>query len=308
MPLTARAQAAGKVPRVGVLTVLPLSSMAFTREFPGALRDLGYVEGRNIVLDWRSADGSRGRLADLAAELVRLKADVLVTVNNEDTFAAKRATTTIPIIMVAGHDPVGAGLIASLARPGGNISGRAWFGPETSGKMLQILKETVSTTTRVLFIGGPGAEASSVVRGMRASALPLGLTLHVIEFPSTDDVAPLLDEVDRWKPDALFLGSSMRVGHRDAILNFAVQRRLPTMTNTRGLVSAGALMAYIPNSLDATRSVAYCVDRILKGASPADLPVTLPQRLDLIINLKTAKAIGLTIPPSILLRADDLIE
>ena len=306
VPLAAEAQPAVRLPRVGVLTALPLSSMAFTRQFPEALRDLGWVEGRNIVLEWRSGDGSPDRLADLATELTRLKADVIVAVIDSDIRAAKRATTTIPIVMVAAQDPVGAGFVASLARPGGNVTGKAWFDPETGGKFLQILKETVPTTTRVLYMSG--GDVSRFALAMQASALPLGLMLQVMEWRPTDDVAHVLDEVGRQKPEALILSSALPISHRDAILNFAVKHRLPTMTNTRGVATAGALMAYTPNSLDATRRVAYYVDRILKGARPADLPVELPQTYELIINLQTARAIGLTIPQSILLRADDLIK
>jgi putative ABC transport system substrate-binding protein len=229
MPLGAEAQPAGKVPRVGVLTVVPLSSLMFPRQFPEALRDLGYVEKQNIILEWRSADGRPDRLADLAAELVRVKADVIVAVTNPDILAAKRATTTIPIIMAAASDPVGAGFVASLARPGGNITGRAWVSSETVAKQLEILKETVPTLTRVVYLRGDGL-LPIPSRGLQAGAQALGLTLREVEVRPTDDVARALEEVRRWRPDALYVSSTIPGGHRDAILKFAVQHRLPAMS------------------------------------------------------------------------------
>jgi putative tryptophan/tyrosine transport system substrate-binding protein len=309
-PLAAEVQPARKVPLVGVLTVLPLSSMAFSRQFPEALRDLGYVEEQNVTLEWRSADGRPDRVAALAAELVRLKPDVIIAVTNVDILAAKRATTTIPIIMVAALDPVGTGLVASLARPGGNVTGRMWVSSETVGKQLEIFKQTVPAITRVVYLGSAGVPGTeTTVRGARAGAQALGLTLRMLELRQTDDMARVLEEVRRWQPDALFVTpAGIPAGHRDAILRFAVQHRLPVMAPVRGVVEAGGLMVYAPSALEAARRTAYYVDRILKGTSPADLPVELPQKFDLVINLKTARAIGLTIPQSILLRADELIE
>jgi putative ABC transport system substrate-binding protein len=309
-PLAAEAQPGGKMPRVGVLTVVSLSSTLFARQFPEALRDLGYVEKQNIILEWHAADGRLDRLADLAAELVRVKADVIVAITNPDILAAKRATTTIPIIMVTAIDPVGAGLVASLARPGGNITGRMFFSPETLGKQLEVLKETVPTTTRVVYLRGADVPGyATTFQGVRAGAQALGLTLREVEVRPTGDVARLLDEVRRWQPDALYVGTAgISAGHRDAILKFAVQHRLPAIYASRSAVDAGGLMAYAPSALETTRRVAYYVDRILKGARPADLPVEQPMKFDLVINLKTAKQIGLTIPQSVLLQADALIE
>lgn len=306
VPLAVEAQPAGKVARVGVLTVLPMSSMMFPRQFPEALRELGYVEKQNIILEWRSADGRPDRLADLAAELVRVKVDVMVAITNADILAAKRATTTIPIIMAAAADPVAAGFVASLARPGANITGRAYSSSETVAKQLEVFKETVPTITRVVHLRGE-VLLPTTREGLLAGAQALGLTLREVQLPA-DNVARVLEEVRHWRPDGLYVSPTIPAGHRDAILKFAVQHRLPTMSAIHGLVEAGGLMAYAPNALEGARRTAYYVGRILKGARPADLPVEQPQRYDLVINLKTAKQIGLTIPQSILLRADALIE
>jgi putative ABC transport system substrate-binding protein len=309
-PLVAEAQPGAKVSRVGVLSVAPLSSLMFPREFPEALRDLGYVDKQNIIVEWRSADGSSDRLAGLAAELVRLEVDVIVAVTNPEILAAKQATTTIPIVMVAANDPVAIGLVATLARPGGNITGRMWIAPETSGKVLEVLKEAVPTIRRVVHLGSAGVPGlATIVQGTQAAAQALGLTLRVVQLRQTDDVARVLHEVRRWQPDALYVspvGISDR--HRDAILKFAVQRRLPAVSGIQGFVHGGGLMAYSPSTIEAARRTASYVERILKGARPADLPVEQPQTFDLAINLRTAKQIGLTIPQSILLRADTLIE
>jgi putative ABC transport system substrate-binding protein len=305
-PLAAEAQPAGRVPRIGVLTVMPLMSITFPRQFPEALRELGYIEKQNIILEWRSADGKSDRLADLAAELVRVKVDVIVAIINSDILAAKQATTTIPVIMGASADPVGAGFVASLARPEGNITGRAVSSSETVAKQLEVFKETVPTLTRVAFLRGQ-MQQPSTREGFAAGAKALGLALFDVPLPR-DDVARALEGVRRWRPDGLYLGATFSASHWDAILKFAVQHRLPTMSSSRGLVEAGSLMVYLPSHVEAARRVAYYVDRILKGARPADLPVEQPQRYDLVINLKTAKQIGLTIPQSILMRADALIE
>jgi putative tryptophan/tyrosine transport system substrate-binding protein len=309
-PLVAEAQPAAKVPRVGVLSVAPLSSIMFPRQFPEALRDLGYVDKENIIVEWRSADGSSDRLAGLAAELVRLEVEVIVAVTNPEILAAKQATTTIPIVMVAANDPVATGLVATLARPGGNITGRMWITPETTGKVLEALKETVPTISRVVHLGSAGVPGlATIVQGAQTAAQALGLTLRVVEVRQTDDVARVLEEVRRWQPDALYVGPvGIPARHRDAILKFAVQRRLPVVSAVQGIVHRGGLMAYSPSTLEAARRTANYVERILKGARPADLPVEQPQKFDLVINLRTAKQIGLTIPQSMLLRADALIE
>jgi putative ABC transport system substrate-binding protein len=305
-PLAAETQPAGKVARVGVLSVAPLSSRMFPRQFPGALRDLGYIEMQTIILEWRSADGKPDRLADLAAELVRVKVDAIVAIANPDILAAKRATTTIPIIMAGAADPVGGGFVASPARPGGNITGRAYSSAETVAKQLQIFKETVPSVTRVVYLHGE-VLLPTAREGLRAGAQALGLTLHEVQLPA-DNVARALAEVRRWRPDGFYVSAFIPAAHRDAILTFAMQHRLPAISPIRGMVEAGGLMGYVPSALEGARRAAYYVDRILKGARPADLPVEQPQEYELIINLKTAKAIGLTIPQSILMRADELIE
>jgi putative ABC transport system substrate-binding protein len=305
-PLAAEAQQTEKIQRVGVLSVHPLSSLLFPRQFPEALRDLGYVEKQNIVLEWRSADGRPDRLADLAAELVHAKVDVMVAITNPEILAAKGTTTTIPIIMAAAGDPVGAGFVASLARPGGNITGRSYSSSETVAKQLEVFKQAVSTITRVVYFAGE-APLLTTKEGLPVGAQALGLTLCEVQLP-TGDVARTLERVRRCRPDGLYVGPTLPAGHLHAILKFAAQHRLPVMAANHGVVEAGALMAYAPSPLEAARRTAYYVDRILKGAKPADLPVEQPQKYDLVINLKTAKAIGLTLPQSILLRADALIE
>jgi putative ABC transport system substrate-binding protein len=293
-PLGAQAQPARRVPRVGILTLTPLGSMMFPRQFPDALRDLGYVEQQDIILDWHSADGRPERLAGLAAELVRGKVDVIVAISNADILAAKRATATIPIVMAAASDPVGDGFVASLARPGGNITGRTFASPELVGKQIEILKEAVPTIARLVYFRGDDVSGafSTTHRGVQAAAQALGLTLHAVEVRQVDDVARVLDEVRRWRPDAFYVVPNVPGGHRDAILRFAVQHRLPAMSQVRGMTEAGALMVYAPSAVEAARRVAYYVDRILRGARPADLPVEQPQKFDLVINLRTAKRSG----------------
>jgi ABC-type uncharacterized transport system substrate-binding protein len=194
-PLAAEAQPPGRVPRIGVLTVLPLLSITFPRQFPEALRDLGYIEKQNIILEWRSADGKADRLADLAAELVRVKVDVIVAITNPDILAAKQATTTIPIIMAAGADPVGTGFVASLARPGGNITGRVYSSSETVAKQLEVFKETVPTLTRVAYLRGETMQPPSTQEGLPAGAKALGLALHDVPLPR-DDVARALEKAE----------------------------------------------------------------------------------------------------------------
>jgi putative ABC transport system substrate-binding protein len=267
-PLMAEAQPAGTVARVGIL--------------------------------------ERSRLADLAAELVRVKVDVPVAVSNPDVLAAKRATTTIPIIMVAAADPVRAGFVASFARPGGNITGRSYSSSETVAKQLEIFKETAPAVTSVVYLRGEFV-LPTTREGPPAGAQALGLTLREVQL-STDDVVIGLEEVRRWRPDGLYLSPTVPAGHLKAILKFAVRHRLPTMSAIRSLVDAGALIAYAPSALEAARGTAFYVDRILKGARPADLPIEQPRKYDLVINLKTANDIGLTIPQAILLRADTLVE
>jgi putative ABC transport system substrate-binding protein len=307
-PLAAEAQPV--VHRVGILAAPPLSSMTFPQQFPAALRDLGYVEKHNIVLEWRSADGRPDHLSNLAAELVRIKVDVIVAMTNADIVAATRATTKIPIVMVAAQDPVGAGIVVSLARPGGNVTGRTFLGPETAGKLLEVLKETVPGISRVMHLGSAAIPSVAAnLKSAESAARALGLTMQAVELRPSDDVARVLGEIRRWQPHALYV---MPVGiparHRDAILKFAVDHRMPAVYGARGMVELGGLMVYLPSALESARRVAWYVDRILKGTLPADLPVEQPQKYDLVINLKTAKAMGLTIPQSILLRADELIE
>jgi ABC-type uncharacterized transport system substrate-binding protein len=309
-PLAVEAQQAGKAHRIGVLTIHSFSSITFTQQFPEALRDLGYVEGQNIILEWRSADGRSDRLTDLAADLVRIKADVIVALTNPDIVAAKRATTTIPIVMGAASDPVSAGFVESLASPRGNITGGTWFNPEGAGKILEILRETIPRATRVALLTGAGFPgAAAYIQSNQTAAQALGVTLRVVEMQQTDEIARVLEQVHHWQPDALYVvPTGVVAGHRDVVLKFAEQKRLPAIYTVRGWVNAGGLMVYTASPIESAQRVARYVDRILKGAKPADLPVEQPTKFELVVNLRTAKALGLTIPPSVLARADEIIE
>ena len=306
-----QAQQPTKVPRIGFLTgVSPPTNSARHEAFRQGLRELGYAEGKNIVIDWRSAEGKFDRLPALAAELVRLKVDIIVTGGGATTRAAKEMTTTIPIVMAQDGDPVGNGFVASLARPGGNITGLATFAPELSGKRLELLKEIVPRLSRVAVLGNstqPGNPQES--REVELAAKAFGVKLQYLDVLSPKDIETAFQAASKGHADAvLVLASQLVTSHPKQFVELAAKSRLPTTYWSAEFVEAGGLMAYSVNITDLFRRAATYVDKILKGAKPADLPVEQPTRFEFIINLKAAKQIGLTIPPNVLARADKVIR
>jgi len=312
-PLVTDAQPAGKVSRIGWL------SAGFPRPdrdppvdaFRQGLRELGYVEGQNLVIEYRGAEGRDERLPDLAAELVRLHVDVLVAVGPIATRAAQHATRTLPIVMTGTADPVGAGFVASLARPGGNITGVSLLMAELPGKRLELLKETVPQSTRVAVLANPDNPVYKLyLNNLTVAARALGLHLHVVEVHSADELDPAFAAVTRAGADALMVLSdpALMDNLRGRVADLAATHRLPAMYNWKMYVEAGGLMSYGPSLPERHRRAATYVDKILKGANPADLPVEQPTKFELVINLKTAKALGLTVPPTILFQADEVIQ
>ncbi len=312
-PLVTDAQPAGKVSRIGWL------SAGFPRPdrdppvdaFRQGLRELGYVEGQNLVIEYRGAEGRDERLPDLAAELVRLHVDVLVAVGPIATRAAQHATRTLPIVMTGTADPVGAGFVASLARPGGNITGVSLLMAELPGKRLELLKETVPQSTRVAVLANPDNPVYEALRNnLTVAARALGLHLHVVEVHSADELDPAFAAVTREGADALMVLSdpALMDNLRGRVADLAATHRLPAMYNWKMYVEAGGLMSYGPSLPGIYRYAATYVDKILKGAKPADLPVEQPTKFELVINLKTAQALGVTIPPTLLFLADEVIR
>jgi putative ABC transport system substrate-binding protein len=312
-PLAVEAQPAEKVWRIGVLAtvrILPLEEA-----FLQSLRERGYVEGRNLVVERRFSEGRDERFADFAAEFVRLKVDLIVAASNEAAQAAKKATTTIPIVMTAVVSPERLGLVASLARPAGNVTGLSLdTGPEIAGKMLQLLKETVPKISRVATLATSPSrvwfdESGAPVREIAAASQALRLTLVPIVVRGPGDFAGAFAAAAHGRAEALFVDTgTLAFVHRRLILEFAAKQRLPAMCAVREFADDGGLMAYGVDLKDLLRRAATYVDKILKGAKPGDLPVEQPTKFELVINLKAAKALGLTIPPSVLGRADQLIE
>jgi len=311
VPLSIQAQQASKVWRIGVLTLAPLeAAMPLHRNFDEGLRDLGYVEGRNIILERRSAGGRPDKLPELAAELVRLRVDVIVAAINPQLAAAKRATTTIPIVMVHADDPVEAGYVASLAHPGGNITGLTFeASTESEGKRLEILKEIVPRLSRVAILRQADTGSAETVAGIEIAARRLGVTLDVVYIRVLEDFENAFKMVMSGHPGALNVyGGPLTWMRRQQIADFAIKNRLPTIHSLKEYAEAGFLVSYGPNLPAAYRRAASYVDKILRGAKPGDLPVEQPTKFELVINLKTAKALGLTIPPALLARADQVIE
>ncbi len=308
-PLAAGAQPARKVARVGFLTniAIPVDLLAAFRE---GLRELGYREGQNLVVEYRSAEGRYERLLDLAAELVRLDVDVIVAGGTPAPIAARRATSTIPIVITNHGDPVGSGLVASLARPGGNVTGLSIVTPELFGKHLQLLKEAVPRISRVAVLSNPSNPIHGrMSREAEAAARSVDVQLRILEARAPSDLARAFSAMTRQKAGALIiLGDAMFFEQRRRIAESALGSRLPAMAAQREFAEAGSLMAYGANLRENVRRAATYVDKILKGAKPADLPVEQPTKFELVVNLRTAKALGLTIPPSVLLRADEVIN
>jgi len=308
-PLAAEAQPPGKIPRIGVL-VVPTRSFFSTRieAFRQGLREFGYVEGKNVLFDYRYAEGKLDLLPALASELVQLKVDVIVTASPAGVQAAKNATSTIPIVFAAIGDPVGGGFVASLARPGGNVTGLSILAPELSGKRLELLKEAFPKVTRVVILWNPTTGGDSF-REMQAVAKALGVQHQSMEVRGANDFENGFQRAKKEGAQALVTTPNPVInGNLQQILEFAAKNRLPAMYASSEFVEAGGLMSYAPNYTDQFRRAAVFVDKILKGAKPADLPVEQPTKFELIINMKTAKALGLTIPQSVLGRADHVIE
>ncbi len=308
---SAQAQQPTKVPRIGYLVVSSLPANAARIEaFRQGLRELNYVEEKNIVIDWRSADGKLDRLPALAADLVRLKADVIVTAGPQSTRAAKEATSTIPIVMTNDPDPVALGFVASLARPGGNITGLSTFAPELSGKRLEILREVVAKLSRVAVLGTsttPGY--AETLREIEPAAKAFGVKLQYLDVLDSKDVETAFRAATKGRADAvLTLNSGILNSQRPQIVDLAAKNRLPVIYPDSRYVEAGGLMFYGVNLLDLDRRAATYVDKILKGAKPGDIPVEQPMKFEFIVNLKAAKQIGLTIPPNVLVRADRVIR
>jgi putative ABC transport system substrate-binding protein len=311
-PITIHAQPAGKVYRIGYLSAgSGILSSPYTTAFRQGLRELGWVEGQNIVIEYRSAEGRFDRLPELAAELVRLKVEVILAVPTPGALAAKNATTSIPTVGASLTGPVELGLIASLARPGGNVTGVSYsVGADIFGKDLELLKEVVPKIRRVAVLSNPGGPAQPlIISNIKAAARSLGLQLQLVEARGSADFDGAFAAMARERAGALFvLTDPVFIPHRARLVNLAAKNRLPSIFTQRADVEAGGLMSYGPSFADMYRRAATYVDKILKGARPADLPVEQPTKFELVINLKTAKALGLTIPPSLLQRADELIQ
>jgi putative ABC transport system substrate-binding protein len=310
-PLTARAQQSGKVSRIGYLgTSSPSLEGHVLDAFRQKLRELGHVEGENIAIEYRWAEGQDDRLPELAAELVRLKPDVIVTTGTPGTLAAKQATSTIPIVFASSGNPVNAGLVASYARPGGNVTGFSFTGPELEGKRLQILKEVVPGLSRVGVLWNPAGMGLEFYRQTEVAATALSITLQpVVEARRMDDFEQAFATIGGARAQALIvLADRLLLSSRRQIVAFAASRRLPAMYPYREYVDAGGLLSYAPSNIDRFRRTAVYVDKILRGAKPTDLPVEAPTNFELIINNKTAKELGLTVPATLLARADEVIE
>jgi putative tryptophan/tyrosine transport system substrate-binding protein len=309
--LSAEAQQPAKVLRIGFLSAPSPSAVAARAEaFRQGLRDLGHVEGQDIVIEYRYAEGKLDRFPALAAELVRLKVDVIVTGTSAGTRSAKEATATIPIVMAQDGDPVGNGFVASLARPGGNITGLATLFPETSGKQLELLREIVPKLSRVAVLGNASQPGHpQALREINLAADGFGVQVQYLEVRGPKDIETAFRAASNEHANAvLVLGSPVVVSQRRQVADLAVKSRLPAIYGRPEYMEDGGLMFYGPSYTDLYRRAATYVDKILKGAKPADLPIEQPKKFEFIINLKAAKQIGLTIPPNVLARADKVIR
>ena len=309
-PLAAEGQQqVGKLSRIGVLMNLYSPDAHPPQALRQRLRDLGYVEGQNLVIDWRYQLGGTDRLAALAAELVRLKPDVIVADVTVAIRAAMQATSTIPIVMASSADAVGGGLVTSLGRPGGNVTGVTTMLAEMSAKRLQLLKEVAPNVSRVAVLWNPAIPwHRALLKEVEAAAPALRLQPVVIAVRNRDDLGDAFSEMTKGRVDAVFVSHTMTPRARGQMIDLAAKRRMPTMFMDRDYVAAGGLMSYGSNFSEEFRHAAEYVDKILKGAKPGDLPVEQPTKFELVINLKTAKALGVTIPASLLSRADEVIQ
>jgi putative ABC transport system substrate-binding protein len=308
--LAAEAQQPAKGHRIGLLIGSSESFVApYIEIFRQALRALGYVEGGNIVIEFRYADGHYDRLSILAADLVRLKVDIIVTEGTPPTRAARQATTTIPIVMTVTGDPVAAGLVTNLARPGGNLTGASFFFPEMAAKRLQLLKELIPALSRVTVVWNPSnAVHGPTVKAVEAAAKSLGIDVQHVKIQAPADVDDALVAISRRRDSVVVLEDALVNVCSTQIADVATRHRLPTIFGLTTFVEAGGLMAYGPNRPELWRRAATFVHKILRGAKPGELPVEQPVRFDLAINVRTAQELRLTIPPSLLLRADHLIQ
>jgi putative ABC transport system substrate-binding protein len=309
--VTAEAQQAGKVPRIGFQVDSPMSALTSRIEaFRQGLRELGYVEGKNIIVEWRSAEGKSERRVEIAAELARLKVDVIVSGGPTVTRVVKEANSTIPIVMGQDPDPVGSGFAASLARPGGNITGLATLSPEMSGKQLELLKEIVPKLSRVAVIGNstnPGD--AQVLRETVLAAGAFDVYLRYLDVLDAKDIETAFRAAHKARADALLvLGNPILNAHRQQLVDLAAKHRLPAAYNRPEFIEVGGLLYYGTNYNDLFRRAATYVDKILKGAKPADIPIEQPKKFEFVINLKTAKQIGVTIPQWTLMKADRVIR
>jgi putative ABC transport system substrate-binding protein len=309
VPLAAAAQPPGKVYRIGYLGTNPPPADWWDALLDG-LRERGYSEGRNLVFERRFSEGNAKRFPELAADMVRLRVDLILVHTTPAAIAAKHATQTIPIVFPTAIDPVGAGLVASLARPGGNLTGLSSLAPELSGKRLELLKEVVPGMTRVAVLWNAANPANTAAwHETQAAARALGLRLHAQDVPSPQAFEGAFARTAQAHPDALLvLQDSIITDHRQHVVEFVTKQHLPSMFSTREWVVTGGLMSYGANFPNLNRRAATYVDKILKGAKPADLPVEQAMKFELVVNLKTAKAIGLTIPPTFLFRADEVLK
>jgi putative ABC transport system substrate-binding protein len=307
--LCSDAQPPTKVHRIGILSPAAEASTPLFEAFRQGLRELGYVEGQNMVLEFRLAAGRAERLRDLAAELVQLQVEVILADTMTATQVAKEATTTIPIVMASSSDPVQGGLVASLARPGGNITGMALLAPELSGKRLELLQEVVPRVAQVAVLWNPKNPVAANVRATEAAAQALHLQLHLVEVPAPEALEAAFETARQGHADVLItLPDAMLWNQRLHVVGLAAHHRLPALFPEREFVDAGGLLSYGPSVPASFHRAATYVDKILKGTKPADLPVEQPIKFELVINLKTAKALGLTIPPTLLFQADEVIQ
>ena len=307
-PLAARAQQPGKLPTIGFLGSDALAWSPYTAAFVQRLRELGWIEDRTIAIQYRWSEGRPARNAEIAAEFVRLKVDVIVT-NAFAASAVKQATSVIPIVFPLGIDPVGGDLIGSLAQPGGNVTGLTTQQSDLAGKRLELLREVLPQLRRLAIVGNVGFPQAVLEMGkVQAEARTLGLEVAPLEIRRVEDIAPAFESLNA-QADALYVvGDAFVQANRTRIITFSLSARLPTIVGIREFVQAGALMSYGPNFLGQFRRAAELVDKILRGTKPGDIPVEQPTKFELVINLTTAKALGLTMPPTLLARADEVIE
>jgi len=309
-PLAARAQKPAKLPTIGFLGANTSAAQSqWTAAFVQRLRELGWIEGRTVAIEYRWAEARNERAVQVAAELVRMKVDIIVMSAGAMTLAAKQATSVIPIVFASQTDPVGSGLVASLARPGGNVTGLSVQSTDLSGKRLELLREVVPSLRRLAIMANISSPGSALeMDAVRETAKMLGFDFVTIEIRRAEDIAPGIEAV-RGQAEALYLASDPLTFVNQIRINaLALAARLPTMHNFREYVAAGGLMSYGTNFPDLFRRAADFVDKILRGGKPADIPVEQPTKFDLVINLTTAKALGLTIPPGVLALADEVIE